>query len=66
MGLTPLGLTGRGRADPHAMGDESDKGLLVVGGDYGYMADQQRTLVMLLKQKMMVIRLKVSGRVRQS
>ena len=29
-------------------------------------ADQQRTLVMLLKQKMMVNRLKVSGRVRQS
>ena len=66
IGPPALSLAGRGCADPHAMGNETDKVSLVVGGDHGYMADHQRKQVMLWKQKMMVIRMKVSGRVRQS
>ena len=60
-------IAGRGRAHPHALRNESEKGLPMVGVDCStHGTDQWRTLVTLWTQKMMVIRLTAPGRARQS
>ena len=49
-------VSGRDRADPHAMRNESEKGLPVVGVVCGYLwRGQRRTLVALWKQRTMTV-----------
>ena len=56
-------IAGRGRADPHAMRNESEKGLPVVGVDYGYSWNRsaQNTDDVVEEKTMAVIRLTASG-----